>query len=74
MLGVMFSFAQKMGAKYRRSTIEGLLEGARTKREVIEVKIGVKHFTNPGTNERPADPPESLNPNFLGSPTSAQTT
>ena len=46
-------FQKNAGFKYGRTTHKELLEETLTKRNYMDVKTGVKHFTNPGNHENP---------------------
>ena len=53
-IGVRVLFFQKnVGFKYGRTTHKEFLEETLTKRNYMDVKTGVKHFTNPGNHENP---------------------
>ena len=47
-LGLRIQVFWWQGAKYRRTNIKRHLEGARTRRRVMEAKIVVQHVPNPG--------------------------
>ena len=50
---VLFFFQKKCGFfKYGRTTHKELLEETSTKRNYMDVKTGVKHFTNPVNHEK----------------------